>query len=247
MTKTGGIYSAIFLVTQTKRYLYYPIKRTVYTYMSVTETRERLLATALELIWQSNYNCVGVNDICRQAGVTKGAFYHHFEAKASLFCEAASYYWQVIRADLDAVFSPLYTPLQQLENLIEFVFKSKINTPNKRIPGCPFFNAGAQIGTDDEMVLEALRSLSQTAINYDIALVRALDSAGYLHYKTEPESLGRMMYNYIHGVMSFSHLQPDISTVRKDLPEGLYRLLGVKEEFWFAESATWQSEPTLSK
>lgn len=215
--------------------------------MSVTETREKLLSTALELIWQSSYNSVGVNDICRQAGVTKGAFYHHFDSKASLFCEAAGYYWQVIKTDLDAVFSPLNSPLQQLENLIEFVFKSKISTRNKPIPGCPFFNAGAQIGTDDEKVLEALRSLSQTAINYDIALVKSLAAAGYLNYKTDPESLGRMMYNYIHGVMSFAHLQPDISTVRKDLPEGLYRLLGIKEEYWFTESATWNIEPVLSK
>jgi TetR/AcrR family transcriptional regulator, transcriptional repressor for nem operon len=219
----------------------------VYNFMSVTETREKLLATALELIWQSNYNCVGVNDICRQAGVTKGAFYHHFDSKASLFCEAASYYWQVIKTDLDAVFSPINSPLQQLENLIEFVFKSKISTRNKPIPGCPFFNAGAQIGTDDEQVLEALRSLSQTAINYDIALVKALASAGYLNYKADPDSLGRMMYTYIHGVMSFAHLQTDISTVRKDLPEGLYRLLGIKEEYWFTESATWNKQPLLAK
>ena len=40
--------------------------------MSVIETRERLLETALELIWQSNYSSVGVNEICKQAGVTKG-------------------------------------------------------------------------------------------------------------------------------------------------------------------------------
>jgi TetR/AcrR family transcriptional regulator, transcriptional repressor for nem operon len=55
------------------------------------------------------------------------------------------------------------------------------------------------------------------------------------------------MYTYIHGVMSFAHLQTDISTVRKDLPEGLYRLLGIKEEYWFTESATWNKQPLLAK
>ena len=127
------------------------------------------------------------------------------------------------------------------------VFKSKIKTRNKAIPGCPFYNAGAQIGTDDEKVLEALRTLSQTAINYDIALVKALASANYLIYETDPEKLGRMMYNYIQGVMSFTHLQPDITTAKKDLPEGLYRLLGIKEEYWFTESPTWTSQPIFAK
>ncbi len=31
--------------------------------MSTQDTRTRLLETALELIWQSNYNSVGVNEI----------------------------------------------------------------------------------------------------------------------------------------------------------------------------------------
>ena len=82
--------------------------------MSTQDTRTRLLETALELIWQSNYNSVGVNEICKQAGVTKGGFYHHFESKASLFCEASEYYWNSVKRDLDALLSPVNTPLEQL-------------------------------------------------------------------------------------------------------------------------------------
>ncbi|HEC75121.1 MAG TPA: TetR/AcrR family transcriptional regulator, partial [Methylophaga aminisulfidivorans] len=39
--------------------------------VSTSETKEKLLETALTLIWQSSYSSVGVNEICRQAGVTK--------------------------------------------------------------------------------------------------------------------------------------------------------------------------------
>ncbi|MCX4186633.1 TetR/AcrR family transcriptional regulator [Methylophaga sp. OBS4] len=215
--------------------------------MSVIETRERLLETALELIWQSNYSSVGVNEICKQAGVTKGAFYHHFESKSSLFCEATSYYWQVIKKDLDNIFSAVNTPLEQLENLIQFLFTSKLSEDNNSVRGCPFFNVGAQIGTDDQKVIEALQALSQTAIKYNLALVKALNAEGYLYPVTDMEQQARLMYHFIHGVMSYAHVHPDVSTIKKDLPEGLYRLLGVKQEFWFSTSPTWQAEPPIIK
>jgi TetR/AcrR family transcriptional repressor of nem operon len=213
--------------------------------MSVNDTREKLLETALALIWQSNYSVVGVNEICKQAGVTKGAFYHHFESKANLFCEATAYYWQVIKQDLDAIFSPINTPLEQLENLIRFLFKSKLS--DERVKGCPFFNAGAQIGTDDEKVIDALQHLSQTAITYNLALIKALDAGGYLERSGDMQQQARLMYHYIHGVMSYAYVQPDVETIRKDLPEGLYRLLGVKQAFWFTVSPTWEAESSALK
>ncbi|WP_273150412.1 TetR/AcrR family transcriptional regulator [Methylophaga thiooxydans] len=213
--------------------------------MSVIETRERLLETALELIWQSNYSSVGVNEICKKAGVTKGAFYHHFSSKANLFCDATSYYWQVIKKDLDSIFSPVNTPLEQLENLIQFLFNSKLSDDS--IQGCPFFNAGAQIGTDDEKVIEALKNLSQTAITYNLALIKALNTGGYLDRVTDMEQQARLMYHYIHGVMSYAYVRPDVSLVKRDMPEGLYRLLGVKPEFWFTTSPTWHEAPMSIK
>lgn len=207
--------------------------------MSVIETRERLLEIALELIWQSNYNCVGVNEICRQAGVTKGAFYHHFDSKAKLFCEATNYYWQVIKKDLDAIFSPLNTPLEQLENIILFLFVSKLGNDKASIKGCPFYNAGSQIGSEEEQIVEALRTLSQTAIKYDLALINALDNGGYLHPVADKEQLARLMYQYIHGVMNYVHINGNSEQVKQDLPMGLYRLLGVKREHWFQTKPTW--------
>ncbi|KKN34086.1 hypothetical protein LCGC14_0797280 [marine sediment metagenome] len=213
--------------------------------MSTSETKEKLLETALTLIWQSSYSSVGVNEICRQAGVTKGAFYHHFSSKASLFCEATTFYWQVIKHDLDAILSPINTPLEQLENLIQFLIKSKLGKNNERLPGCPFFNAGAQMGTDDEQVMTALMTLSTTAIAYNRALINALNNGDYLIYEMDSEQLARLMYNFINGCMNYANIQRDAESIINDLPIGLYRLLGLKQEHWFSTKATWADEPSL--
>lgn len=207
--------------------------------MSTQDTRTRLLETALELIWQSNYNSVGVNDICKQAGVTKGGFYHHFESKASLFCEASDYYWNSVKKDLDALLSPINSPLEQLENLINFIFITKFGCDTDNIPGCPFFSAGAQTGCAEASVNESLLTMSKNGVKYNLALVRSLMAADYLEGDVEPERVARLMNQYILGAVSFARVNRCMETIKRDVPEGLYRLLGLKREHWFSVAATW--------
>lgn len=48
-------------------------------------TRAAILAAALKLFSQHGYDATGVAEICAEAGVSKGAFYHHFPTKQSTF------------------------------------------------------------------------------------------------------------------------------------------------------------------
>jgi AcrR family transcriptional regulator len=51
------------------------------------ETHRHLLETAQRLFSQNGYEATGVAEICQAAGVSKGAFYHHFPTKQALFLE----------------------------------------------------------------------------------------------------------------------------------------------------------------
>lgn len=48
-------------------------------------TRGRLLAAAWRLFGARGYAATSIDDIARRAGVTKGAFYHHFDDKQAIF------------------------------------------------------------------------------------------------------------------------------------------------------------------
>jgi AcrR family transcriptional regulator len=52
-----------------------------------TMTREALLDAAHEQFAKSGFDATSVAKICETAGVSKGAFYHHFASKQSLFFE----------------------------------------------------------------------------------------------------------------------------------------------------------------
>ncbi len=46
--------------------------------------REKLLDAARRVIREKGYSAATVDDLCRAADVTKGAFFHHFDSKEVL-------------------------------------------------------------------------------------------------------------------------------------------------------------------
>lgn len=57
--------------------------------------RGRLLAAATFLIRDRGFAATSVEAICREAGVTKGAFFHHFASKEALGVAAADHWAEV--------------------------------------------------------------------------------------------------------------------------------------------------------
>lgn len=49
------------------------------------ETKTKILESAIKLFSTRGFSAASVDDICEEAGISKGAFYHHFESKQALF------------------------------------------------------------------------------------------------------------------------------------------------------------------
>lgn len=65
----------------------------------VRETaREKLLDAAITLVRQKGFAATSVDDLCKAAGVTKGAFFHHFVSKEALGAAAARHWTQTTGA-----------------------------------------------------------------------------------------------------------------------------------------------------
>jgi len=69
------------------------------------ETRSSILAAAEQSFAERGYDVTSVDSICRAAGVSKGAFYHHFPSKGSVFVALLNAWL----ADLDQQFAVMQT------------------------------------------------------------------------------------------------------------------------------------------
>ena len=65
------------------------------------ETHQRILEAAARLFGESGYEAASVARICREAGVSKGAFYHHFASKQALFMELLARWMERVDRQLE--------------------------------------------------------------------------------------------------------------------------------------------------
>jgi TetR/AcrR family transcriptional repressor of nem operon len=84
-------------------------------------SRQKLLDAALRVVREKGYASTSVDDLCRAAGVTKGAFFHHFATKDELAVAAADY-WSEMTGGFFAT-APYHQhedPLDRVLGYIEF-------------------------------------------------------------------------------------------------------------------------------
>jgi len=90
--------------------------------MARTNTaRDKILNVALDVIRTKGYAATSVDDLCAAAGVTKGAFFHHFDSKDDLGVAAAEH-WSTVTSRLfaDASYHRHYDPLERVMAYIAF-------------------------------------------------------------------------------------------------------------------------------
>ena len=90
-------------------------------------SRLNLLNAALHTIRSKGYSATTVDDICQEAGVTKGSFFHHFKTKDDLAL-AAVQHWEQMTGDFFAS-APYHQPQDPVDRLLGYLdFRAAILT-----------------------------------------------------------------------------------------------------------------------
>jgi TetR/AcrR family transcriptional repressor of nem operon len=83
--------------------------------------RQKLLAAALARIREKGYSATSVDELCAAAGVTKGAFFHHFRSKDALAVAAANHWSQISGAFFEtAPYHQHDDPLERVLGYLDF-------------------------------------------------------------------------------------------------------------------------------
>jgi TetR/AcrR family transcriptional repressor of nem operon len=83
------------------------------------DARTKLLDAAIEVVRRQGYAATSVDELCRKAGVTKGAFFHHFESKDALAVAAANH-WSAATGALFAS-APYHDHDDPLDRVLAYV------------------------------------------------------------------------------------------------------------------------------
>jgi len=97
------------------------------------ETRAQIITAAIKDFAQNGYDGTGVAEICRSAGISKGAFYHHFASKETLYLELLDDWLTSIDEELQSIRKRSDSTLDALIEMTQ-VFRGVFESSPVKVP-----------------------------------------------------------------------------------------------------------------
>jgi TetR/AcrR family transcriptional regulator, transcriptional repressor for nem operon len=120
-------------------------------------TRSKLLERAFEEIHRNGFRAASLDSILADAGVTKGALYHHFENKAELGYAVVD---EVVRPWMEQMWRPALESANPIDAAILVIRERlKARSDMALTLGCPFNNLTQEMSSIDEGFRERLSGI----------------------------------------------------------------------------------------
>lgn len=166
-----------------------------------TDTREKILKTAEQLIYQNGIHAMGMDLLVKTSGVARKSIYHHFANKEDVASAALTerderwMHWFRTESDKGE------TPQERILNMFT-ALKSWFESDGFR--GCAFINTAGEVGDPDDPIRQIAKMHKQKLLDY------ALEVCGQLDVK-EPEILAKQLLILLDGAITTSYVMGDWS------------------------------------
>lgn len=187
-----------------------------------SDARERLITAMAELVHRRGYLAVGVEDVCQEAGVKKGSFYHFFASKHDLMLAALDRHFEMASEHvMKAAFAPDIPPLQRIQRFLTIV--ADFETSNKKkeghVLGCAFGNIAAEVGGAEPQLI---RRADKAFCGFASFIHAALDEAqknGEIPPTVDPGQAADAIVAYFEGLALLAKTRNDPSLIRRLAPQ----------------------------
>jgi TetR/AcrR family transcriptional repressor of nem operon len=191
--------------------------------VTFSEPKQRILQAALRVIRAKGYTAATLDDVCAQAGVTKGSFFHHFRSKDELALTAIGYWNEMTGAFFAS--AGYHTPSDPLDRVLGYVdFRESILQGDLADYTC-------LLGTLLQEVYDThpdLRRACDAGIAGHIAVIQQdIEEAKQIYAPAATwtaESVGYFIQTVLQGSFIFAKAKQDSAVARRNL-EHLKRYL----------------------
>jgi len=184
------------------------------------ETHNRILTAATDLFSKSGYDATGVAEICLAAGVSKGAFYHHFPTKQAVFMELLNSYMNGIETGFNLMRQETHDVPQAILQMAEMV-GSLFQTSDIHLP--IFLEFWSQANHDPQ-VWEATVAPFHRYQSYFTEMIQEGIHAGSIQ-PIDAQQAARVLVSLAVGLLMESLFNPQVSDWKNETRQSLELLL----------------------
>ncbi len=165
------------------------------------ETRTKILESAIKLFSTRGFSAASVDDICEEAGISKGAFYHHFESKQGLFLALLDGWLQAIDTAIEASKEKTAPEtFMQMTEAFPYIFETAGD-------GLPMFLEFWLQASRDKTIWEASIAPYRRYHKYFTSLIKkGVDEGSFV--EIDPELASRMIVATAMGLLLQNLLDP---------------------------------------
>jgi TetR/AcrR family transcriptional repressor of nem operon len=180
-----------------------------------SNAKSRLIATAMELMYARGYTAVGVHEICTQAGVHKGSFYHFFPSKQALVLAVIDTYGHHIQTLWEEGMRADCPLRERLQRVFAHAYSAhcQLLKGTGQLYGCPLGNLALELCSQDPGVRQKVHDIfTAWACVIERGLREAMAS-GELP-ALDPVTTAQTVVAYFEGVMMLAKTQntPEVIT-----------------------------------
>ena len=190
----------------------------------VSDAKEKLLNSALNLIYARSYADVGVQELCEHAGVKKGSFYHFFPSKRDLTIAALDRQWEIARRTVwEPAFSMHLSSLKRIERCFDLFYEHQCGMKARtgQVRGCPFGNLALELSTQDEAIRRKVDRIFREVAAYLERALRDAVAAGEIPDQ-DVGTTAQALVAYMEGVLLLAKTRNDPELIKR-LRHGLVR------------------------
>ena len=121
--------------------------------MNIKHDKEKVIKIGAKLFCSKGYSNLGIDEICKATGMTKGAFYNAFKSKEQFLLTTMSTYGEMTVNHLsDRLNHNKSKAIDRLLSMYENMFDIQ---PNKKYTGCMINNMMSELGSTNESISKA--------------------------------------------------------------------------------------------
>jgi AcrR family transcriptional regulator len=184
------------------------------------ETRNHILEAATQLFSKTGYDATGVAEICQAAGVSKGAFYHHFPTKQAVFIELLNTYLNGIESGFNLMRQETHDVPQVILQMAELV-GSLFQTADIHLP--IFLEFWTQANHDPH-IWEAAIAPYRRYQSYFTAMIQEGIDEGSLQ-PVDAQLAARVLVSLAVGLLMQSLFDPNITDWKREARQSMELLM----------------------